>query len=117
MKKIIIISITTIILILFILFGIYFISNKELSKDEFITLMEKFENVSNVKLEGTPTTYKKDNFILVIYTDDIYSWSDTKTNEHIRYSSTLKQYAFMDTSSSDDNSSEIQDSLYTFIRL
>ncbi len=117
MKKIIIISITTIILILLILFGIFFLRNKELSKDEFIALMDKFEDVSNVKLEGTPTMYKKDNSMLVIYTDDIYSWSNTETNEYIRYSPTWKQYTVMDTVSTEDNFSDIKDTPYTFMRL
>lgn len=116
MKKIIIIT-TVLISLLSTLLGMFFIRNKELSKNEFIALMKKFENASNVKLEGPSITYKKDDSTLVIYPNDICSWSNTATDEYIRYSPTLKQYSFLDIVSVEDNFSDIQNSSYTFIRL
>ena len=55
MKKISIFIV--VVLILLSRFGIFRMINKELSKKEFIALMNSFEQVDNVKMEGSGTTY------------------------------------------------------------
>lgn len=113
MKKI---TIFVVIFLILLSLGItFFVTNKKLSKDEFITLMKSFENISNVKLEGTSTKYIKDGNMLVIEENDVHTWSNSKTKECIRYIPSAKQYALIDYGES--GFSELKDAKYTFIRL
>ena len=111
-----IIFIITILILLILGVGIYMKNNteKQLSKDDFISLMNSFENVSNVKLEGSSIKYIKDGVMLVIEKSGLYTWSDSKTKECIRYSPSDKQYAMIKYGESDF--SDLEKSEYTFIR-
>ena len=45
------ICIASIIIIVLVLISVFLIINRKLSKDEYISLMKKFETVTNVKIE------------------------------------------------------------------
>jgi hypothetical protein len=96
-------------------FGIFRMINKELSKDEFVALMNSFEQVSNVKLEGGVTKYIKDEYMLSIREDGLYTWGNSKTGECISYFPNEKIYAFVDYAHSDSN--DFEKAKYTFIRI
>ncbi len=104
-----------IILILLGLFTIFFITNKRLSKDEFISLMKSFEQVSNVKIEGSVTKYIKDEYMLSIRKDGLYTWGNSKTKESIGYFPNLKTYSLLNYDDSDVTG--LENSEYTFIRI
>lgn len=116
MKKIIIICILIIILILLTLLGIFFISNKELSKDEFFALEKNLESVQNVKIESSIITkYIKDNYISSIRNDGVYTWTNTETKESILYVPSQKIYSL--TPYVEEDAEEWKTADYTFIRL
>ena len=96
-------------------FGIFRMLNKKLSKEEFIALMNSFEKVSNVKIEGKQTKYIKDEYMLSIREDGLYTWGNSKTSECISYFPEEKIYAFIDYDHSDSN--ELEKAEYTFIRI
>lgn len=114
MKKISIFIV--VVLILLSGFGIFRMINKELSKKEFIALMNSFEKVDNVKMEGSGTTYIKDEYILSIREDGLYTWANSKTSECISYFPEEKIYAFVDYTRTDSNEWE-KAAEYTFIRI
>lgn len=93
--------------------GIFRMINKKLSKEEFIALMNSFEQVSNVKIEGKQTKYIKDEYMLSIREDGLYTWGNSKTKECISYFPNEKTYAFVDYSHSED----WEKAEYTFIRI
>lgn len=111
MKKIIIFIIA--MLILLSGFEIFRMMNKKLSKEEFIHLINSFEEVSNAKIEGRETTYIKDEYMLSIREDGLYTWGNSKTKECISYFPNEKTYAFVDYSHSED----WEKAEYTFIRI
>jgi len=111
MKKIIIFLITSLILIGLIC--TFCIANQKLTKEEFISLMKIFENVSNVKLEGSTTKYIKDQYMLSIRDDGLYTWQNSKTKEYIVYSPNLKEYSSLSYHNEEFNN--LEDSEYTFI--
>ena len=114
MKKIIIFIVA--ILILLSVFGIFRILNKELSKDEFIALMNSFEQVSNVKIEGRETKYIKDEYMLAIREDGLYTWGNSKTSEIISYLPSQKTYTISKHYLRSD-SNDFEKAKYTFIRI
>lgn len=125
MKKIIIFILT--MLTLLSGFLIFQIMNKELSKEEFIALINSFEQVSNVKIECRATTnnfgemkdieikYIKDEYSLSIREDGLYTWANSKTSECISYFPEEKIYTFVDYVGADSNDWEKTE--YTFIRI
>ncbi len=113
MKKILLI-IAIILIVLRLSIWLYAV-NKKMSKEEFISLMKKFENVSNVKIEGNSTKYIKDNCMLAIDKNGIYTWANSETKECIRFIPSDKEYAYMKYAES--NYSELKDAEYTFIRI
>ena len=88
-------------------------ANNELSKDEFISVMKGFDQVSNVKIEGSMTKYIKDEYMLSIRDDGLYTWANSKTEECISYFPNDKIYAFVDYVNSDNIG--VEESEYTFI--
>ena len=113
MKKICIFIVAVLILLSGL--GIFKMLNKELSKDEFVALMNSFEQVSNVKLEGGVTKYIKDEYILSIREDGLYTWGNSKTSECISYFPNEKIYTFVEYARSDSN--DFEKAQYTFIRI
>ena len=111
MKKIIILIV--VILILLSGIAIFLMANNELSKDEFISVMKGFDQVSNVKIEGSMTKYIKDEYMLSIRDDGLYTWANSKTEECISYFPNDKIYAFVDYVNSDNIG--VEESEYTFI--
>lgn len=88
-KNITIIGIILVILILLLGMFIYVNnSNKELSKEDYISLMKKFDKIKNVKMEGKfYTFYKKDERSITDYRSSTagYTWSDGNEKKVIRY--------------------------------
>ena len=113
MKKICIFIV--VVLILLSGFWIFTMLNKELSKDEFVALMSSFEQVSNVKIEGRETKYIKDEYMLSIREDGLYTWGNSKTSECISYFPNEKIYSFVEYARSDSN--DFEKAQYTFIRI
>ena len=106
------------IVVVLILVGglwIFKMRNKELSKEEFVALMDSFEQVSNVKIEGRETKYIKDEYMLSIRKDGLYTWGNSKTGECISYFPNEKIYAFVDYARSDSN--DFEKTEYRFIRI
>lgn len=104
-----------IVVVLILLSGLALMINKELSKEEFIALMNSFKQVSNVKMEGRDIIYKKDEYMLSIREDGLYTWGNYKTSEGISYIPNEKIYAFVDNEHSD--SVDWEKTEYTFIRI
>ena len=104
-----------VVLILLSGLGIFRMINKELSKEEFIALMNSFKQVSNVKMEGRDIIYKKDEYMLSIREDGLHMWGNYKTSEGISYIPNEKIYAFVDNEHSD--SVDWEKTEYTFIRI
>ena len=96
-------------------FGIFRMINKELSKEEFIALTNSFEQVANVKIEGSEIIYIKDEYSLSIREDGLYTWANSKTSECISYFPEEKIYAFVDYARTESN--EWEKAEYTFIRI
>ena len=113
MKKTIIFIV--VILTLLSAFVIFRMMNKKLSKEEFVALMDSFEQVSNVKIEGRETKYIKDEYMLSIRKDGLYTWGNSKTGECISYFPNEKIYAFVDYARSDSN--DFEKTEYRFIRI
>jgi len=113
MKKLIIFIIVILILLSGII--ILFTTNKKLSKDEYISLMKSFDQVTNVKIEGSMTKYIKDEYMLSIRSDGLYTWGNSKTKECIGYFPSLKIYSFLDYN--DGGVKGLESLEYTFIRI
>ena len=86
-----------------------------MTPEEFVALMNSFEQVSNVKIEGKQTKYIKDEYMLSIREDGLYTWGNSKTSESISYFPNEKMYAFVDYAYSDRN--DFEKTEYTFIRI
>lgn len=113
MKKTIILGIIILIGILLILFTVFSIANKNLSKEEFVSLMGDFKQVSNVKIESKSLTkYVKDEYMLSIRSDGLYTWGNEKTRECISYLPDLKMYQLINYS---DDISGLENAEYKFI--
>ena len=113
-KKILIIGIIA-GLILIVLGIFWYKNNKKLSKEEFLVIMNKFENVSNVKLESpTFTKYIKDEYMFSIRVDGIYSWENSKTNECIAWSPNYSIYSILEYN---DEDKYFENAKYKFIRI
>lgn len=93
----------------------FYVINKKMSKQEFISLMRRFEDISNVKIEGNSTKYIKDNYMLAIEKNGIYTWANSEAKECIRYIPSDKKYAYIEYAESDY--SELEEAEYTFIRI
>lgn len=112
MKKMIIA--TSIVILVFVIGILFYKADDELSKEEFISLMKNFENVSNVKIEGSSTKYIKDGYMLSIMNNGvgIYTWSNSKTKECISYIPSEKIYSYIEYGESEY--SELNDAQYSF---
>ena len=97
---------------------IYKNSNKELSKEDYIELMKKFDKINNVKMEGNfYTFYKKDGKSLTDYHFSTagYTWSDSNEKEVIRYIPEYKTYSIIDFNETDE--SGVENCNYRFFRI
>ena len=112
-KKICIISI---ILIALILIDVFLITNKKLSKAEYISLIKKFETVTNVKMEDDVSTqYLKDGVKLSIVNENLYIWVNSNTKEYIGYDPESKYYALGEYI--EEDYSDFENASYKFIRI
>lgn len=94
-KKILIIGII-VVLVLMVLGTFLYKNNKKLSKEEFLALIKKFENISNVKLQSkTMTKYVKENDVVSIRKDGVYTWTNSKTKESILWAPEHKIYSIL----------------------
>lgn len=86
------------ILIIFVISLFAYKINYKLSKEEFVSLMRKFEDVSNVKIEGSSTKYIKDGLMITIVNNgvDVYTWSNAETKECIKYIPREKLYTYIE---------------------
>ena len=111
-RKIIIIGI---IIVLNLGAFLYYTNNKKMSKEDFIGLMKSFENVSNVKLESSTTTkYIKEEYLLSIGKNGIFTWADSKTKECISWTPNYNTYSILEYI---DNETVLENTKYTFIRI
>ena len=126
MKKIIIIIIAIILISLTIL-GILYLRNKVLTKNEFLELMEKQNEITNMKIEEYiiegfstivgSTTYIKDDLRLVEIDTNVgfFIWANLSTKEIIYCYTEWKEYAYKEMENS--NGLEVWDEWdYTFLR-
>ena len=131
MKKLVIV----VILILSVCsLGIYFyLNNRSMSSEEYVSLMHSFRNISNVKIENKQVEkreqrtvsetsfveYIKDGKVLLIRNENVTylkrQWSNSKTKESIMYDPELKEYAIIKYKETDDVKWE--DAQYKFIRI
>ncbi len=113
MKKIVILVIIAIIVVLGIV-GFVSTREKELSKEDYIELMQKFEKVSNVKVEGPTKIYKRKELEVTVNENGLYTWKDSKNKECIEYYPDLKLYHEVEYK---EEETELNDYEYTFKRI
>lgn len=113
MKKVIILIIA--ILMILSLLGMFYMTNRKLTKEQFISLMKSFEQISNVKLEGSTTKYIKDEIMLSVRNDGLHTWVNAKTKESIGYFPNMEIYSLLNYEESD--STGLENSEYTFVRI
>lgn len=126
MKKIFLPIITIIVLVVIILVIILLnIKNeKPLSKTEFALLIEKFNNVKNVRIEmisndivRNESIFKKDEYYVTIQKNNSFSygWSNSETKERILYNPDSKIYVTMEYSEFEP--SQLDNTEYQFKRI